>query len=48
MSSLLFNVHINGVMREDREKIGYICVSLWDNSRNCEWKMESRVDDVCR
>ena len=40
MSTWLFNVYMNGIMREDREKIGDVGVSLWVKSRNCEWKAE--------
>ena len=40
MSPWLFNVYMDGVMREVRGKIGDVGVSLWDKSRNCEWKAE--------
>ena len=40
MSPWLFNVFMDGVMREVREKAGEVGACLWDARRNCEWKVE--------
>ena len=40
MSPWLFNVFMDGVMREVREKTGEVGACLWDERRNCEWKVE--------
>ena len=40
MSPWLFNVYMDGVMREVRERTDDIGVSLWDKDRNCEWQAE--------
>ena len=40
MSPWLFNIFMDGVMREVREKVGDVGVKLWDNSRRCKWKIE--------
>ena len=40
MSPWLFNLFMDGVMKEVREKAGEIGASLWDARRNCEWNVE--------
>merc|ERR1712002_174354 len=40
MSPWLFNVFMDGVMKEVREQVGDVRVTLWDARRNCEWKVE--------
>ena len=40
MSPWLFNMFMDGVMREVREKAGDIGASMWDARRKCEWKVE--------
>ena len=40
MSPWLFNIFMDGVMREVRENVGEVGVKLWDNARRCEWKIE--------
>ena len=40
MSPWLFNLFMDGVMREVREKAGDIGASMWDARRNREWNME--------
>ena len=36
----LFNVFMDGVMKEVRERVGDVGATLWDARRNCEWKVE--------
>ena len=40
MSPWLFNVFMDGVMKEVREQVGDVGATLWDERRNCEWKVE--------
>ena len=40
MSPWLFNVFMDGVMKEVRERVGDVGATLWDARRNCEWKVE--------
>ena len=40
MSPWLFNLFMDGVMKEVREKAGEIGACLWDTKRNCEWNVE--------
>ena len=40
MSPWLFNLFMDGVMREVREKAGDIGASMWDARRNREWNVE--------
>ena len=39
MSPWLFNLFMDGVMKEVRERVGDVGVKMWD-SRSCEWKVE--------
>ena len=39
MSPWLFNVFLDGVMKEVKERVGDVGASLWDERRNCEWKV---------
>ena len=36
----LFNIFMDGVMREVRKRIGDVGVKLWDKARICKWKIE--------
>ncbi|MEL7302024.1 MAG: reverse transcriptase family protein, partial [Pseudomonadota bacterium] len=40
MSPWLFNIFMDGVMKEVREKAGDVGANMWDARRNCEWKVE--------
>ena len=40
MSPWLFNLFIDAVMKEVREKAGDVGVTLWDERRNIEWKVD--------
>ena len=40
MSPWLFNLFMDGVMREVRARVGEVGVNLWDNVRRCKWKVE--------
>ena len=40
MSPWLFNLFMDGVMREVREKVDDVGATMWDARRNCEWKVE--------
>ena len=40
MSPWLFNVFMDGVMKEVREAVGDVGVTLWDARSNSEWKVE--------
>merc|ERR1712002_652821 len=40
MSPWLFNVFMDRVMKEVRERVGDVGATLWDARRNCEWKVE--------
>ena len=40
MSPWLFNLFMDAVMKEVREKTGDVGVTLWDERRNIEWKVE--------
>ena len=40
MSPWLFNLFMDGVMREVRDRVGDVGVDLWDNVRRCKWKVE--------
>ena len=40
MSPWLFNLFMDSVMKEVREKVGDVGVTLQDESRNIEWKVD--------
>ena len=40
MSPCLFNLFMDAVMKEVREKAGDVDVTLWDERRNIEWKVD--------
>ena len=40
MSPWLFNLFMDAVMKEVREKTGDVGVTLWDERRNVEWKVD--------
>ena len=40
MSPWLFNLFLDAVMKEVREKAGDVGVTLWDERRNVEWKVD--------
>merc|ERR1712002_424994 len=40
MSPWLFNIFMDGVMKEVRERVGDDGAILWDARRNCGWKVE--------
>ena len=40
MSPWLFNVFMDGVMKELREAVGDVGATLWDSRSNSEWKVE--------
>ena len=40
MSPWLFNLFMDAVMKEVREKAGDVGVTLWDERRNIEWKVD--------
>ena len=40
MSPWLFNLFMDAVMKEVREKAGDVGVTLWDERRNVEWKVD--------
>ena len=40
MSPWLFNLFMDGVMKEVRERTGDVGVTLWDTRRNVEWRVE--------
>ena len=40
MSPWLFNLFMDAVMKEVREKAGDVGVTLWDEKRNVEWKVD--------
>merc|ERR1711872_441017 len=40
MSPWLFNLFMDGVMREVREKVDDVGATMWDARINCEWKVE--------
>ena len=40
MSPWLLNLFMDAVMKEVREKAGYVGVTLWDERRNIEWKVD--------
>ena len=40
MSPWLFNVFMDGVMKEVRESVGDVGATMWDARRNTEWKVE--------
>ena len=40
MSLWLFNLFMDAAMKEVREKAGDVSVTLWDERRNIEWKVD--------
>ena len=40
MSPWLFNLFRDAAMKEVREKVGDVGVSLWEERRNTEWKVD--------
>ena len=40
MSPWLFNLFMDAVMKEIREKAGDVGVTLWDERRNVKWKVD--------
>ena len=40
MSPWIFNLFMDRVMREVREKVDDVGATMWDARRNCEWKVE--------
>ena len=47
MSPWLFNVFMDGVMKEVREAVGDVGATLWDARSNSEWKVSPMCMRTC-